>query len=209
MHDSEQIDFWRGGFGDAYTQRNAPTAERVRSATRFWARVMRLLAVQGRMPESILEVGANAGINLRALHAVCGAQLRAIEPNERARASLLDSGVVQAGGLVDGMAEAIELPDAAVSLAFTCGVLIHIGPDRLPVACRELGRVARDFVLIAEYFAVKPETIEYRGHAQQLFKCDFGSVFLDECPGWHVVDYGFEWKPVTGLDNLTWWLFAR
>ena len=55
----------------------------------------------------------------------------------------------------------------------------------------------------------KPETIPYRGHTEALFKRDFGSFWLDCFPDLRVLDYGFFWKRLTGLDNLTWWLFEK
>ena len=43
----------------------------------------------------------------------------------------------------------------------------------------------------------------------RLFKRDFGGLWLDTCPDLRVVAYGFAWKRLTGLDNLTWWLFEK
>ena len=42
-----------------------------------------------------------------------------------------------------------------------------------------------------------------------MFKRDFGGFFLEHFPDWRVLDYGFAWKQLTGLDNLTWWLFEK
>ena len=99
--------------------------------------------------------------------------------------------------------------DPQADLAFTCGVLIHVHPDDLAQACRELHRVARRHLLCIEYFAQKPEAIPYRGREDLLFKRDFGGFWLDQFPALEVVDVGFLWKRTTGWDDATWWLFRK
>lgn len=199
--------FWRGSFGDAYTERNAGDAGHLRACTALWASILSHLA--GAPPRRILEVGANIGYNLRALRNLTDAELFAVEPNASARRVLADDGVVPPANVRDGVAAAIGLPDAAVDLAFTSGVLIHIHPDDLLAACREIHRVAGRHVACIEYFADKPEEVAYRGHRDRLFKRDFGAFWLDHFPDLRVVACGFAWERMTGLGNLTWWLFAK
>jgi spore coat polysaccharide biosynthesis protein SpsF len=103
----------------------------------------------------------------------------------------------------------IGLPDGAVDLAFTSGVLIHIHPDQLLASCREIHRVARRYIVCSEYFADTPQEVPYRGNRDALFKRDFGGFYLDNFPDLALVDYGFAWKRSTGLDNPTWWVFAK
>jgi spore coat polysaccharide biosynthesis protein SpsF len=168
-----------------------------------------LRPIETRLPASILEVGANIGRNLRALSALTGAELYGLEPNAKARQQLVADGVVKAANALDGTAQAIPLKDGAVDLAFTSGVLIHIHPNELPAGCRELARVARRYVVVIEYFADQPSTIEYRGRSDLLFKRDFGGFLMDTVPGLTPLDCGFFWRRTSGLDNLTWWLFEK
>lgn len=207
MSESEQVRFWRGAFGEAYISRNEATPERLRPAVRMWGLMLR--AMEGAPPASILEVGANIGINLRALSTMTDADLFALEPNDAARARLVADKVVGADRAMDGAADRIPLADGAVDLAFTSGVLIHIAPDDLAAACREIHRVARRYVLSIEYFAHRPETVPYRGQSGQLFKRDFGRYWLENFPDLEIVDFGFFWQPVYGVDNLNWWLFRK
>lgn len=204
---TEQIDFWRGQFGDTYIGRNCADAEFLRARVAMWSAIMD--GTKGAPPASILEVGSNIGNNLRALRALTSAQLWAVEPNAQARAQLVKDGVVEADKAVDAVAQAIPLKDQAVDMAFTCGVLIHIHPDDLLASCQEIYRVASRYIACVEYFSDKPEMIPYRGHNDRLFKRDFGGFWLDNFPDLRVIDYGFLWKRVTGLDNLTWWLFEK
>ncbi len=205
--DTEQLKFWRGDFGNAYTERNSSEAAHLRARVTMWAPIMASLV--GAPPRTILEVGANIGNNLRALRQLTNAEFFALEPNAKARGILVDEGVVPAANVRDGFASAIDLPDGTVDLAFTSGVLIHIHPDDLEASCREIYRVSQRYVVCVEYFADKPEEIEYRGHAERLFKRDFGGYWLDLFPDLQTVNYGFAWKRLTGLDNLTWWVFRK
>jgi pseudaminic acid biosynthesis-associated methylase len=160
-------------------------------------------------PQSILEVGANLGVNLRALRTVTSARLHAVEPNDKARNILLRDQVVAAADLKSSVASAIDLPDRAVDLTFTSGVLIHIHPDQLLESLTEIHRCSARWIACIEYFSDKPEMIPYRGHDDRLFKRDFGSYWLDNFTDLRPVACGFAWKRLTGLDNLTWWLFEK
>ena len=198
---------WTGVFGDTYTARNVADEVHVERRIEMWRRVLRRLS--NAPPASCLEVGANLGINLRALRALYAIEMYALEPNAKAREILSRDHVVPAGHVLDGTAQRIDLADESIDLVFTSGVLIHIDPEHLEVACREMHRVARRYLLTIEYFANEPETKTYRGQEGLLFKRDFGAFWLDLFPALAVVDYGFFWKRATGLDNLTWWLFAK
>lgn len=202
-----QAEFWRGDFGNAYTDRNVASAEQLRARVAMWAEIWS--HTLSAPPASVLEVGANLGINLRALRAVTGARFYAVEPNEKARDILARDGVVEAANLRGGVASAIDLPDGVADFAFTSGVLIHVHPDQLAASLKEIYRCSSRWIACVEYFSDKPEMIPYRGHDDRLFKRDFGGLWLDTFPGLRTVAYGFAWKRVTGLDNLTWWLFEK
>lgn len=205
--ETPQAQFWRGDFGTDYIQRNLANARQLRSRTALWAKIVDRFV--GAPPESILEVGSNIGNNLRALRTLLDAEMYALEPNGEARKILVEDGVVDAGHAMDGLATAIPLADNAVDMAFTSGVLIHIHPDDLSASMGEIYRVASRYIVCIEYFSDKPEMIPYRGHDDRLFKRDFGGFYLDLFPSMKVLDCGFAWKRLTGLDNLTWWVFEK
>lgn len=207
MTDNRQASLWRGGFGDEYVDRNTDSRDYMASLTASWARILRCL--MDRPPQTIFEGGANIGLNLHALRALTTADFYALEPNAKARAKLVRDGLAPAERVLDGLLTQIDLPDGAVDLAFTRGVLIHVPPADLLRSCQELVRVSRRYVIANEYFSPRPEEIPYRGLKDALFKRDFGSFYLENFPQLRVVDYGFDWKPVTGLDNLTWWVFEK
>jgi len=207
MTESKQLGKWRGEFGDEYIKRNRADSTRVHSSTTMWQKILH--AANGDPPKSILEVGSNIGANLVALRDLTDAELWAVEPNAKAREELAKSNVLPKDHILDGVAQRIPLRDGAADLAFTSGVLIHIAPADLLTACREIHRCARKYVACIEYFSDQPEEKRYRGQTELLFKRDFGAFWLDNFPDLVAVDYGFNWRPMTGLDNSTWWLFAK
>ena len=122
---------------------------------------------------------------------------------------MIEDGILAASDVRDGLALSINWPDAVADLVFTSGVLIHIHPDNLEASLREIYRCASRWIVTIEYFSDKQEMIPYRGHKDKLFKRDFGGYWLDMFSDLRVIAYGFVWKRVTGLDNLTWWLFEK
>ena len=202
-----QSALWRGDFGNDYIGRNPASAANVQAAAMLWAQI--LLRMKGAPPRSILEVGANVGINLVALRALSGAELFAVEPNDQARRGLAEASIVPQANLLDGVASSIRLADRSIDLVFTRGVLIHIHPDDLLASCREMHRVAKRYIVSIEYFSANAEELTYRNQANALFKRDFGAFWLDNFPDLRVLDYGFAWQRLTGLDNLTWWAFEK
>jgi pseudaminic acid biosynthesis-associated methylase len=207
MTDKAQIAFWRGSFGDRYTDRNHPADEIVDARRSLWARILDNFT--GQSPARILEVGANLGSNLRALGMLTQAELHGVEPNREARRQLIADSVLPADNIHDAVASDLPFADGFADLAFTSGVLIHIHPDDLLDSCAEIHRVAGRYIVCIEYFSDKAQEVEYGGQRERLFKRDFGSFWLDNFPDLEVLDYGFAWKRVTGLDNLTWWVLRK
>lgn len=201
------LDAWSGAFGDAYTERNSVSADAVRGRVRALAKA--LAPLEGGMPRSVLEVGTNIGLNLRALPSIIDGEVWGIEPNASARDRVIEDGVLPAERMLAGFGHQIPLGDDAVDLVLTSGVLIHVDPTLLEQTMREIHRVAAKYVLCIEYFSSKPETISYRGEDGLLFKRDFGGLYLDMFPDLELVDYGFFWKRTTVMDDSTWWLFRK
>lgn len=203
----KQLNEWRGDFGTAYIKRNQPSPDVLRQHSAAFARILSHL--DGAPPKSILEGGANIGLNLRSLPAVTGAELFAVEPNATARQILVEDKVVKPENVFDGYLANLPFADAAIDLVFTAGVLIHVPDDALEASYRELHRVAGRYILSIEYFSPNPVAIPYRGHDDLLFKRDYGGLWLDMFDDLELVADGFLWRRTTGWDNQNWWLFRK
>ncbi|HZR22195.1 MAG TPA: pseudaminic acid biosynthesis-associated methylase [Vicinamibacterales bacterium] len=202
---------WQGSFGASYIERNRATADVTAEATAVFGRILDAAGVR-RQIGSVLEVGANVGINLIGLRAALGeaVSLHALEPNAAACAALRTNADVRLAEVIEADASRIPAADGSFDLVFTNGVLIHIPPDALPQAMREIVRVSRRYVLCSEYFSHAPVEIPYRGESGLLWKRDFGKAYLETCPNLRVVQYGFIWQTeFPHFDNLNWWLFEK
>ncbi len=198
-----QEQFWAGEFGDDYTERNVG-AGWVASNTALFSR---MLARTGKV-ESILELGANLGLNLHALrHLLPSAKLAAVEINAQAVAALR-----KLPGLEVFHQSILEFqPPATYDLVFTKGVMIHINPEHLPRLYDLMHAASRRYLAVAEYYNPTPVSLPYRGHADRLFKRDFAGELLERFPGLRLVDYGFAYRrdPVFPQDDLTWFLLEK
>jgi pseudaminic acid biosynthesis-associated methylase len=202
-----QLEQWANDFGDEYAERNAFDAWRMVPGTEAFRRMLK-----GRDIDSVLEVGCSVGLNLIFLNALFHGrvQLYGVEPNPKAYQTLLQQPQISLAGAWQGDAFNLPLADASVDLVFTAGVLIHIAPEDLERATDEIVRVAKRYVLCAEYFSHTPVEVPYRNHMGLLFKRDFGALYLDRYPSLQCIDYGFLWQREYAVwDNVNWWLFEK
>ena len=178
---TSQEDFWSGEFGAAYVDRNnlrGSLSSRIALFSRILARTEGV--------KSIYECGSNVGLNLVALHQLMpAASLYAIEINAKAFAEVSGLPFVEArhGSFLTSKPRPADL-------VFTSGVLIHINPDSLKDAYRHLYDSAAKYVCVIRYYNPTPVAIDYRDHADKLFKRDFAGELMEAYP-LTLVDYGF------------------
>lgn len=201
-----QLERWKGDFGNAYIERNIASQDSVGKRQVAWQKILNSFPLA---PRSFLEIGCNVGINLRALSHLSKADLYGVEPNAVALNKLKTDNIVSSQNLHEGNIFQIPFKDESVECVFTSGVLIHVAPEDLDAAYRELYRVSSRYILSIELFAKNPETISYRGHDDMLFKRDFGLKWLEIFPDLVPIEQGFLWLPITGVDDATWWLFEK
>lgn len=203
---TEQEAFWAGEFGNNYIDRNEASPEVLAQHLFFFARA---LGGARPGPSSLIEFGPNIGLNLRALKLLFPkAHQAGIEINEQAVARLRRDGV---GDDIVNTSILNFTPTRRYDLAMIKGVMIHLNPAALPAVYRKLGEVSSRHVLISEYYNPKPEELSYRGNQGKLFRRDFGGEFLECCPEFTLVDYGFSYRHDRreGQDDQTWFLFER
>lgn len=198
-----QEDFWAGEFGDEYISRNKDRKS-IAARTALFSNILQHTA----NITSVLELGANIGLNLHALHNLLpDAALHGLELNEKAYKILQENRRFQAHH------RSLLEKDLAVKadLTFTSGVLIHINPDSLPDAYDSLYNCSNRYIAILEYFNPTPVSIDYRGEKDRLFKRDFAGDMLDKYDDLSLVAYGFIYKRDNNfpLDNMNWFLLEK
>ncbi|WP_276623983.1 pseudaminic acid biosynthesis-associated methylase, partial [Syntrophomonas wolfei] len=123
---TEQEEFWTGQFGDDYTNRNQGS-QLIASNTALFASII----ARTRQVKSILELGANRGLDLLALRSLLPAvELSAIEINPKAVKELesINNLKIYQQSILDFSV------DYQRDLVLSKGLLIHIAPEMLPRA---------------------------------------------------------------------------
>ncbi len=205
---TEQEIFWSGDFGDEYTMRNVG-AELLASNLSLFARTFSRI----QKIDSVVEFGANIGLNLQALRLLYPDQIQyAVEINSLAAAKIKKS-LPDVGVFNYSIAEfdQDEIKGGSCDLALIKGVLIHINPDQLDVVYQKLYSSTNKYILICEYYNPKPDVISYRGHTDRLFRRDFAGEMLDKFKDLTLVDYGFAYHrdPSFPQDDITWFLLNK
>lgn len=203
MRETEQESFWEGSFGDEYAERN-DDGRFLAANLALYSRILE----RTRGVESVIEFGANVGLNLSAIRLLLpAARLAAIEINQKAAARLARL----PGCKVYGMSILDFEPGERYDLALIKGVLIHMDPARLQDVYAKLFASSAKYVCVIEYYNPTPVEVPYRGHDGRLFKRDFAGEMLDRFPSLRLVDYGFVYRrdPNFPKDDLTWFLLEK
>ena len=200
---TEQEIFWPGDFGDGYTKWNVG-AELLASSISLFARTFSCI----QKIVSVVEFGANIGLNLQALRLLYPGQIQhAVEINSLAAAKIKESlpDVEVFNSSIAGF-DPKEINHGLCDLVLINGVLIHINPDQLDVVYQKLNDTTLKYILVCEYYNPKPDVINYRGHTDRLFGRDFAGEILDKFKDLTLVDYGFAFHCVPSFpqDDITW-----
>jgi spore coat polysaccharide biosynthesis protein SpsF len=198
-----QEEFWAGKFGDEYIQRN-PVSKMLASNTALFSTIFS----RTRDVQSVVEFGANIGINWRAIsHIIPEASLTGIEINKSAVDELQKWG---GAVVIHNSIIALDTPQTW-DFVLIKGVLIHINSDALSKVYENLVRASNRYVCVVEYYNPSPVSISYRGHSDRLFKRDFAGEIMDTYPDLKLLDYGFVYRrdPNFPQDDVTWFLMEK
>jgi len=201
---TKQENFWAGEFGDEYIKRNI-SPELLASNTNFFSKIVDLTF----QINSILEFGANIGLNLSVLKALLpNAESSAVEINKKAVGILknnINKGKIYHQSILDFKV------DYQRDFVFTKGVLIHINPDELDKVYQLLYESSRKYICIAEYYNPSPVNINYRGNEGYLFKRDFAGELMDKYSSLQLMSYGFAYHRDNNFkqDDITWFLMSK
>lgn len=181
LHELQQTKIWSGDFGAEYTSRNLRKPEEVDQLYEDLYGISRSTMNREFLEgldrsSSILEIGANIGNQLLLLKAMGFVNLFALElqeyPIRISEARRLGVHYIQ------GSAFALPFSDASFDMVFTSGVLIHIDPEYIAAVIDEIYRCSREYIWGCEYYNEDIAEINYRGHAQLLWKGDYAGLYL-------------------------------
>lgn len=197
-----QQEWWKGEGGNAYLERNRVDWQ---ARVPFWQTIMARTQAK-----NIMELGSNAGWNLRAIEAAAESMvmLTGWDVNYNATVEANKGmGPLTAATYLGTAHDALTHHGAGTfDLTFTAGVLIHIPSDHLAATMSALAALSKRYVLAIEYEADQETEIEYRGKRDLLWKRPYGHLYRDL--GLRFID---AWRPehVVGFDNCTAWLMEK
>jgi pseudaminic acid biosynthesis-associated methylase len=181
---TNQIEFWKGDFGQQYTDRNTYGVE---GLDHFYLNQFGLSRTDMNKQfigdltiNRTLEVGCNVGNVLLNLQSIGMDELYGIELQQYAveKAKELTKGI----NIIQGSAFDIPFKDGFFDLVFTSGVLIHISPEDIELAIDEIYRVSNRYIWGFEYYSEEYTEIDYRGNAGKLWKAKFSDIFRSKYP---------------------------
>jgi len=199
----ELKEIWEDKFGSSYTDRKLKNHDNEGGLReKFWSKLISDL----QNINSVVEIGCNAGMNLEGIFKANSELLiKGVEPNLYA--------IEKAEKIADGRYEIVngnifDLNDNLKSdLVITCTVLIHISPEELIEAMKNVFKISSSYILIMEYYWPSLKKVEYRGLKDALWKQDFGALFLDNFDV-ELIETGFL-DDRDGFDRTSWWLFKK
>ncbi|MCK4788064.1 MAG: methyltransferase domain-containing protein [Desulfobacteraceae bacterium] len=179
---TEQMEKWTGEFGKEYTDRNALTLEETEAlykrnygVTRTELNERFLKGIDRSI--RILEVGSNVGNQLLYLQGMGFSNLYGIEP--QSYAVELSKKRTKGINIIKGNVFDIPFKNKHFDIVFTSGVLIHIHPQDIKKALKEIYRCSRKYIWGFEYYADTYTEVTYRGRKGLLWKTNFASLYLD------------------------------
>jgi spore coat polysaccharide biosynthesis protein SpsF len=201
---TEQEAFWAGEFGNSYISRNE-SDELLAANLNFFSKAFNQIG----KPSSLIEFGANIGMNLKAIKKLFPKiNLFGIEINKKAADELAEK--IGEDRVFNDSIFNFDIK-TSYDVALIKGVLIHINPDMLPLVYEKLYEASNRYILVCEYYNPSPVTVTYRGHSDKLFKRDFAGDLLEKYSDLALVDYGFVYKRDKAFpqDDITWFLLEK
>lgn len=190
-YSTEQEQFWAGEFGDNYIERNnygllSTSTEAIRRQFETLPDI-----------DSVMEIGANIGLNLVALNRLKpDVKLAALEINHSAVKKLRELSIVKE--LYECSILDYE-PTKTYDVVLLVGILQHINPESLKSVYDKVYRMSKRFVIVSDFFNPTPTSITYRGYKNRLFKRDFVGEMLDMYNEFRLTDYGFLYSRENGF----------
>tara|TARA_B100000700_G_C14879570_1_gene777411 strand:+ start:293 stop:907 length:615 start_codon:yes stop_codon:yes gene_type:complete len=201
---NKQLDnIWKAEFGDQYTDRMLKVHEgEGGQRKKFWDYIINAMDDV----KSVTEIGCNAGMNLEGIHSANqNLKIIGIEPNHYAREKALFISKNRYS-VVEGNIFNLSGFDKS-DLGITCTLLIHIAPENLIKAMKNVYELSKKYILIMEYYWPTLKEIHYRGLDDALWKQDFGRIFTNNFDV-DILKTGYL-DERDGFDGVTWWLFKK
>ena len=204
---TEQENFWvENQWADSYMERKSFEKIDIIPYENFFSKILKNNC---KNLKSVIEFGANIGLNLVALNNLFPEiEYSGIELNKKACEQLDNLSFIK--NIYNQSIIDLNINKKS-DLVLIKTVLIHINPDYLDIVYKNLYDMSNKYILIAEYYNPTPIEVHYRGHSNKLFKRDFAGEMLNSYDDLKLVDYGFAYHKdkYFAQDDVTWFLLEK
>ncbi len=203
--------FWEGEFGNKYINRNNHP-NMINDNINIFKKSLFKNKIK---INSVLEYGANIGLNLLALNKIYKKlDITAVEINSNACSKLKKNlqNINIYNQSIFSFDKEYKKFDNKFDLTLSKTVLIHIDPVQIKKAYSALYSKSKKYILIVEYHNPTPVKIKYRGYNNKLFKRDFAGEMLNIYRDLKIIDYGFIYSKdpkLNNCDDLNWFLLKK
>ena len=179
---TKQMEEWAGNFGKEYTDRNVLTPESMELSYKDHFGSTRTEMNSEFIGDfdrdmKVLEVGCNVGDQLLRLQKAGFKNFYGIKL--QSYAVELSKSRMKGINIIQGSAFDIPFKDGFFDLVFTSRLLIHIAPEDITEVLDEIHRCTKQYIWDSEYYSDEYTQVDYRGHANLLWKTNFANLFLD------------------------------
>lgn len=186
MKQTAQEEIWKTKFGEEYNRRNIFDNKALDEVYISDINISRTAMNEKFIGEldhefKILEVGCNIGLQLTNLQEMGFKNLYGIElqPHAVELAKQRTKGM----NIIQATAYDIPFKDNYFDMVFTSRVLIHLNPDEINKAIREIVRCSNSYIYGNEYYANELTEIKnYHGQSNIAWKRNFPKLYLDLFP---------------------------
>jgi len=204
--DGQQFELFNSQFGTDYTDRNIDNNQG------FDAMLSSILRHDTEGVKTVLEVGSNIGDNLKFIlqmeedgkptYDVVGVDFQSYAIDKAIENwSIYKNGSFAVGDILHGL----DYPAKSFDLVLTVGCLIHIPPEFLERAMKEIYRLSSRYILVAEYHhfdAVGPtfRPINWHGKKNALWAGPYSWMYQDLFPKLkRVMTYDFPKRQINAV----------
>ena len=174
-----QLDRWSGQFGRDYLNRNFHknfSDEHIAQTSDYFRTVLSHM----KDVNKILEVGCNTEHNFLVWSKLGNFELVGIEPQVNAIQAGKEENVPAT--ILKGSAFDIPFIDGYFDFVYASGVLMHISPQDLPKALKEINRVTNRYFLTTDYYDDTEISVHYHQHDDMLWRRDMQAVCAELLP---------------------------
>ena len=193
---NKSIDFWIGDFGKKYMKKY--TFDETHKRQIYIEKILQYTLDIN----SILEIGCNVGINIKAIKNIGDYELYGIEPFKDALDICIKNNLLDLDkAFCTNTSNMKMFKDNQIDLVFTSMVLMYIPLPELKIATDNIVRISKKYILCCELSSNKKEST-YIYENTNVYDRNWGDFYTKNYKNLELINYNKE-------SQFSWWLFKK